>query len=164
MFILIPILFIFWGATMLQRTFYWLYLWQVKEYRLDRMRVHFELPTSGRLFLNKRNVWLFALLALSLVPLRPVLVFVTFSALLLYIFFTIRASQQFQDKSLKLPRLTTRGAMVIFFVAIFYAILTILVFVFLNKFIVAWFLLGDIVIPLFVAGGVATTHPIFFWA
>jgi UDP-N-acetylmuramoyl-tripeptide--D-alanyl-D-alanine ligase len=32
---------------------FWVYLWQLKEYRLDRMRAHFELPSAKKIFFNK---------------------------------------------------------------------------------------------------------------
>lgn len=44
---------IFWFLYMAERLLFWLYLWQLKEYRFDRVRAHFELPTGRKLLVNK---------------------------------------------------------------------------------------------------------------
>lgn len=44
---------IFWFLYIAERLLFWLYVWQLKEYRFDRMRAHFELPTGRTLLFNK---------------------------------------------------------------------------------------------------------------
>lgn len=42
-----------WLAKIVKDILFWVYLWQLKEYRRDRMRAHFELPSARQIFFNK---------------------------------------------------------------------------------------------------------------
>src|SRR3989344_8868950 len=63
-FILLIIL-ILWLVKITKDVLCWNYLWQLKEYRLDRMKAHFELPSAKRIFVNKLYLTRVALLASS---------------------------------------------------------------------------------------------------
>ena len=63
-FILLIIL-ILWLVKITKDVLFWNYLWQLKEYRLDRMKAHFELPSAKRIFVNKLYLTRVALLASS---------------------------------------------------------------------------------------------------
>ena len=162
--ILIPIIFILWATATLKNVLFWIYIWQIKEYRLDRMRVHFEMPTSGRLVFNKRNLGLFIFLLFSFLPFNFTTVITAILMLALYGFFSIRAVQQFQNTALKLPRFTLRGSLIVSVVATTYVLLSTIVFLYFNKLILSWFLLADILTPLFVAGSILSTHPLALWS
>lgn len=54
---------LFFFASVISNSFYWLYLWQVKEYRLDRLIIHFKETLQGRsLFLSFDNLFKLGLL------------------------------------------------------------------------------------------------------
>src|SRR3989338_8251881 len=161
--LLIPLIFIFWLVTILKNILFWIYMWQTKEYRIDRMRVHFELPTSKNLILNKKNAWLGILFLLSLAQFHWMRVGVAILVLVLYIFFNFRAMRQYQDSTIKLPRFTIRGSLVVFGSVALYIMLSVVVFMFINKMMLSWFLLGDMLTPIFVAGLIGTSHPISIW-
>lgn len=47
------IIFLIWLITFLKNTLFHTYLWQLKEYRFDRMKPHLKLKTSQRMFFSK---------------------------------------------------------------------------------------------------------------
>ena len=47
----------FWLFATIKNIIFWTYVWQLKEYRRDRMFAYFELPSSRRLILNFRLVF-----------------------------------------------------------------------------------------------------------
>lgn len=51
--ILLFFVLILWLTKIAKDILFWVYLWQLKEYRRDRMRAHFELRSARQLFLNK---------------------------------------------------------------------------------------------------------------
>ena len=51
--ILLFVILIFWLVKISRDILFWVYLWQLKEYRRDRMRAHFELQSAKRIFFNK---------------------------------------------------------------------------------------------------------------
>ena len=160
---LIPLIFIFWFVAVLKNILFWIYMWQTKEYRIDRMRVHFELPTSKNLILNKKNAWLGILFLFSLAPFSLMRFSIAILVLVLYVLFSFRAMRQYQDNTIKIPRFTIRGSLVVFGVITTYILLSIVVFIFINKMMVSWFLIADILIPLFVAGFIGASHPVSIW-
>lgn len=46
-------IFIFWLIKISRDILFWVYLWQLKEYRRDRFRAHFELKSARQIFFNK---------------------------------------------------------------------------------------------------------------
>ena len=160
---LIPLIFIFWFVAVLKNILFWIYMWQTKEYRIDRMRVHFELPTSKNLILNKKNAWLGILFLFSLAPFSLMRFSIAILVLVLYVLFSFRAMRQYQGNTIKIPRFTIRGSLVVFGVITTYILLSIVVFIFINKMMVSWFLIADILIPLFVAGFIGASHPVSIW-
>jgi len=67
--ILLLIILIFWLITVSRNILFWVYLWQLKEYRRDRMRAHFELASARQVFSGKFHIGKLALLlSATLVP------------------------------------------------------------------------------------------------
>lgn len=64
--IVLFIIFILWLIKVSRDILFWAYLWQLKEYRRDRMRAHFELPSARRIFLNKLYLGKIALFVSSI--------------------------------------------------------------------------------------------------
>ncbi|MFY9457471.1 MAG: UDP-N-acetylmuramoyl-tripeptide--D-alanyl-D-alanine ligase [Candidatus Spechtbacterales bacterium] len=63
--IILFIIFILWLIKISRDVLFWVYLWQLKEYRLDRMRAHFELKSARQIFLNKLYLGKIAILFAS---------------------------------------------------------------------------------------------------
>lgn len=63
--IILFIIFALWLIKISRDTLFWAYLWQLKEYRLDRMRAHFELKSAQQIFLNKLYLGKIAILMSS---------------------------------------------------------------------------------------------------
>lgn len=115
-YILIPIL-IFWVFTAIKNILFWAYLWQLKEYRYDRMRAHFELPSSHNILINQRLTITFVLLMLNSIG-----VIIGISALewgfasitlLYYAFLAFHTIRQFKNRKLVLPLFTYRILIII---------------------------------------------------
>ena len=51
--IILFVILILWLIKISRDILFWVYLWQLKEYRRDRMRAHFELQSAKRIFFNK---------------------------------------------------------------------------------------------------------------
>ena len=161
MIILLFIILFLWSVVIIKHTLFWAYLWQIKEYRYDRMRVHFELPSSRKLLLNKRVIWLLAIAVLLSLPGGTLSTLGTILLLLFYGFFAGRGIQQMQNKTLKKPDFTFRASLIITFNILVYAIATATVFIFLRQWFFAWLLIADILAPLILALGVGISHPLF---
>jgi len=67
--------FIFIGWQALKGLLFWLWLWQLKEYRFDRIRIHFKLPIGRKQLLNFFNLFLLGEWRLPRLNLRILLSF-----------------------------------------------------------------------------------------
>lgn len=88
------LLFIFIGWQILRGLLFWLWVWQLKEYRLDRLRLHFCLPVGKKQFLNIINFfhltgWFFPRPTLRIALTFLLACFVNYN---LYFFFLKQAS------------------------------------------------------------------------
>lgn len=141
-------LFFFFSAV--GNIFYWLYLWQVKEYRSDRLMVHFRETSQGKkLFFNLENLTKILLLALFLVGVFDNQLIAVFR-LLVFLTFFYSAINFFIDliyKKVKYP--------IFSFKMIFIAVLTFIIVTFLYLFPLAynffWILLIDRVLFLIIS-------------
>ena len=155
---LLLIIFVFWSAVILKNGLFWIYLWQVKEYRFDRMKVHFELNSSRRLILNKQNLFLGALLAANLFPFGLLIIL---AALVYYGFFASRAFQYLQNNTLKAPKFTFRAVLIMALVLVLYGAGTTLMFTHAFGGILVWFVAADLAVPFIVLAVVSATQPLF---
>jgi len=155
---LILIIFVFWSAVILKNGLFWIYMWQVKEYRFDRMKVHFELASSRRLILNKQNLFLLALLAATFLPLA---LLVVLTAFIYYGFFASRAFQHLQNNTLKAPKFTFRVILMMALVLAMYGAGTIIMFARGFDNILIWFVAADLAMPFTALLTVFATQPLF---
>ncbi|MDP4010399.1 MAG: Mur ligase family protein, partial [Candidatus Spechtbacteria bacterium] len=155
---LLLIIFVFWSAVILKNGLFWIYLWQVKEYRFDRMKVHFELNSSRRLILNKQNLFLGALLVANLFPFGLLIIL---AALMYYGFFASRAFQYLQNNTLKAPKFTFRAILIMALVLVLYGAGTTLMFTRAFDGILVWFVAADLATPFIVLLAVSATQPLF---
>jgi UDP-N-acetylmuramoyl-tripeptide--D-alanyl-D-alanine ligase len=147
---------VFWGVVASKQVLFWLYLWQLKEYRVDRMRAHFELPSSRSVFFSQRNAAVLLLLVLSIVAIavfdstRSVVV-LTVATILFYGFFAARAAEQFQNRSLMRPRLTLRALATLAFAVVLLGAIAVATFLQLARWLLVVLLFADIATPLVVS-------------
>lgn len=151
---------ILWSVVVVKNTLFWAYLWQVKEYRKDRLRAHFELSSSRKLLLGKRNVWLVGLLILAIAPVPALNLSAVFVAFIFYGFFAARSIQQFQDGSAKKPNRTLRVTFVVFASLLLCASIATGFFLGLPDYLLASILVVDLLLPLLVSLIVLTTTPL----
>lgn len=160
MIILLIIIVIFWTAVILKSILFWVYLWQLKEYRYDRLRAHFELRSSRTLLINKKNIFVGGLLVASFIPSNTVNIATVLIALLLYGFFGSRLFSQLQDHSLKFPHFTSRAAATISISVLLYAAGTLGIIFYTPPHLLKWIFLGDLAVPLVVLLGVLALRPL----
>lgn len=134
-------------------TLFWVYLWQLKEYRLDRMRAHFELASSKRIILNKLFLIKSFLLASSLVLFIDIWGFffqIIISAL--YAGFGARSLLVAYKKRVKEPVYTKKAVMLTIASLASFLFITLLIFINFSytTFLVSILAL-DILLPLMIA-------------
>lgn len=124
---------------------FWLHLWQMKEYRMDRLMVHVRETIQGRELVFGRITALRLLLIFSYVLLiyYNILTLYTFAALLLFAYILLDKKQFFLHRKVKIPEFTTK----IIFIAIVTFSLSILLYIFAPIDIALWLLVVDIMIP-----------------
>lgn len=153
----------FWIVSAAKNILFWSYLWQLKEYRRDRMRAHFDLGSSQRLLFNKRAGAVVALLVSSVGAAflsEWAQFFVALAALVFYGFFCARAIEQFQKQSLKMPMFTSRAIASLGIVATLYAAFFTWAWVQAPEWLLQAVFIADIVVPAVVALGVAAFTPL----
>jgi len=99
-----------WILGIAKDVLFWTYLWQLKEYRLDRMRAHFQLPTARAFLINNRVrivAALFVGAAIALVvPILPIILGI--GAILFYILSTYRIYTHIHERQLRMPVFTMK--------------------------------------------------------
>ncbi len=115
MLIFFIIFLIAWGIVAARDVFFWTYLWQLKEYRKDRMRAYFDMPSAQRLILNERIIITVGLLLAAIVG-----VFVSFLAfpllflgIIFYGVLCYRIVVFFIEKQIRMPRKTLRAGIIV---------------------------------------------------
>lgn len=154
---------VFWVISAAKSAFFWQYLWQVKEYRRDRMRAHFELPSSQRLLLNKRLAFIVSLLGITLLSQlfsEWVQFFAALGALIFYGVLCVRTIEQFQKRRLRIPAFTSRAIASMGVTVTLYAAFFALVWVYASGWLLQAILIADIAIPFMVAAGIAVFTPL----
>jgi len=154
---------VFWAISAAKSVFFWEYLWQIKEYRRDRMRAHFELASSQRLLLNKRLALIGVLLVITLLSRflsEWVQFFAALGALVFYGILCVRTIEQFQKRRLRIPAFTSRVIASLGVTATLYAAFFALVWVYAPQWLLQAILVADAATPLVVALGIAVFTPL----
>lgn len=152
---------LFWFIHISDRIFFWMYLWQLKEYRFDRMKAHFEMPTGKWLFSNYLyflKLTLFASSALFFFDFWKTL-FVPLGGLF-YFALGSYALWKFWTRTISFPVFTKKAILLLILVFLF----TLGVFVikpFMPSHVFISVLLGgDVLVPFIVASVIALIKPI----
>lgn len=167
--IFLILFFIFWLVVFNKKILFWVWLWQLKEYHWGRFRAHFQTHKGKRLILNWLNFLKFALILFPfLFPfLFPHPRFDLFFFYILAIFFIFffeggKVLLDIKRKTLKIPVLTKKTALIIF-VGIFFEV-SVIYFLFFHYQFYYFLLIIDFFSPLIVTFFVAIVHPwAIFW-
>jgi len=125
---------LFWFVRTTKFLLFSLYLWQLKEYHIGRFLDHFRTEKGKRLLLNKANLikiglvflFLFYLLLKRSFAIKDILYWFFGILFLLYIFETLLFLKNVFQKNIKIPVLTKKSAVLIFF-AVFVEIVFLLI-------------------------------------
>lgn len=93
---------LFWLIRTIKNTFFFLYLWQLKEYHLGRFISHFDTEKGKKLLLSPLNSLKIVFLFLFYVVFLPQIL------LVIYILESVQAIRNFFQKKMKLPILTKK--------------------------------------------------------
>ena len=134
MFIIYSILFlisIVWFVVIAKQILFWVYLWQLKEYHIGRFLAHFHTEDGRRLVVNKllalkvilllgfffSNIILFFHPIFSNALSLPILLFALYLpiSISIYIPISIKFSKDFFQKKIKIPVLTKKTGIILFF-------------------------------------------------
>lgn len=114
---------VFWLLKSLKSIFFYVYLWQLKEYQVKRFLSHFQTEKGRRLVLNKILIFkiaaVVALIGLALLRnsfnIQPFFVFLAALFLFSYIFEVFSGIRNLFKGTLKLPKITIKTAVLLFF-------------------------------------------------
>ena len=147
------IIFILWLVKVSRDILFWVYLWQLKEYRLDRMRAHFELGSARRIFQNKIYIGKIAVLISSVFLFWGVWQF--FFQIIVSVFYAIFGARNIYSAYLKKIREPIFTKKAILICAISVIVVTLLGFFTYYKASTSHFLFGilllDVLIPFIIA-------------
>ncbi len=146
-YLLTTILFLVWAFRNL---LFWVYLWQLKEYRIDRMLAHLRETKQGRdLFVSPIGLfkWFAFLLFASIIAYEIPYVLFPLVVYGIYAVESVRAGKEYFSQFLKRPTFTLKALFIVLFVAIL-----VIAFLFLpllpDRFL--WLLLLDKFIPIII--------------
>lgn len=135
LFFLIPF---FWFFRTTKAILFWLYLWQLKEYRIDRFKAHFSTEKGKRLIVNKllflKIIFVFGFLlssvllpfffylseGLNFFSFLTTAAFFPFLLLVLYLLESVKTFKDFFQRKIKKPVLTKKTIPILFFTFILF--------------------------------------------
>src|SRR5581483_5875388 len=159
---LITLFAFFWFVEMIGAIFFWIYLWQLKEYHIGRFIDHFRTHNGKRIFL--RTLTIIKVLLFFVIMLAPAEIGPAFFALL--VVYTIEAFMFFRKlttNTLRLPKFTNKTIWLT-------AVSLVIAISFLLKLNIIvedsyWFVFGlllfDILTPVFVSAVILLFQPLF---
>lgn len=143
-FLIFPLTVIFF-IQVVYKILFWLHLWQMKEYRIDRLMVHFKETLQGRELLFGRITGLRILLIFGYILLiyYNVLSLYTLAVFVLYLYILLDKKQFIFHGKVKVPDFTTK----IIFISTSTFALAVLLYIFAPIDIALWVLVVDLLIP-----------------
>jgi UDP-N-acetylmuramoyl-tripeptide--D-alanyl-D-alanine ligase len=150
-----------WYIRQIKSILFWLYLWQLKEYRIDRFLVHFQTEKGKRIFLNP--IFFSKIFLLFLFFLSKDLSFLILFLFFLYLFEVLKTIFDFLLKRARVPVFTKKILLLFLlnlFIFTFFSFLTLKTKQYLPIFLLSF----DIFTPLFVFLISFSFQPfVFFW-
>ena len=147
--VIIAVLTFFFFLNVLYKTLFWLHMWQIKEYRIDRLMVHLRETIQGRSLLRGKASIIRLLLIFSYFFLVYYNILTLYSALVLFFFFIVLFDKKsvLFDRRIKVPEFTTK----ILFIFLTTCAFSFLMYIFSPIDIAFWVLILDFLIPFFIA-------------
>lgn len=146
LFLITGILFSFWT---LRNVLFWVYLWQLKEYRLDRIVIHLRDTYQGRnLFFSPLSIikWITIISYAFVVFNNRLSVVFNIFVMLIYLLELYILTKEFSLKLLKRPVFTLKGLLIVLITFLLLILLFLLPLV--DRFL--WIVILDRLIPLFI--------------
>ena len=108
--VIIAVLTFFFFLNVLYKTLFWLHMWQIKEYRIDRLMVHLRETIQGRSLLRGKASIIRLLLIFSYFFLVYYNILTLYSTLVLFFFFIVLFDKKsvLFDRRIKVPEFTTK--------------------------------------------------------
>jgi len=149
-----------WLVRETKRLLFWLYFWQLKEYRWRRFKAHFN-TQKGKSILKDKKQWLKLLLLLLLFGPDPVFYGAAGMLILIYLLETLKTLLDLFRKNLKIPSMTAKTWLLVGLIAITEVLAgaTLLIFFSLKLFLVG-LLTFDLLTSLIVTLLVWTVKPL----
>lgn len=147
LYILASLAFFIW---IVRNTLFWVYLWQLKEYRLDRLLVHFRETEKGKDILRSPIAWIKWVLIISyVVPTfyEGLLLPFQFLVTIIFLFEAIKTIRELITHKLRRPVFTLRAILVIVLTLFVMGMLYLLPLV--EQYV--WLLLLDKILPLIIS-------------
>lgn len=141
--ILTSFLFFIW---VIRNILFWVYLWQLKEYRLDRLIVHLKETAQGRFIIASPLLvltWIAIFSYTFVISDHNLLLLYQLFTTLVFSFKAISVTREFNKQAIKRPILTFKAAFVIMIVSL--SVLLLYLFPLVERFL--WLLLLDRLVP-----------------
>lgn len=161
-----PILLFFltplWILGIAKDALFWVYLWQLKEYRFDRMRSHFQLKSARNLLFNNKTRIVLLLFLFSLISVRfsSVGIVVGIGAVLFYVLQAYRIYTHVSEKQLKMPVFTAKAFLMLGLIGILYGAILVISWIASPARELSILLIADLLLPIPVIVFVAFLGPI----
>lgn len=161
-----------WLLKSLKSVFFYIYLWQLKEYQIKRFLSHFQTEKGKRLVFNKilffKTAALVALAVLALLRnsfnIQPFFVFLSALFLLSYILEIFSGIRNLFKGTLKLPKITIKTVVLLFFNFLIFGIIFLKAINASGSGILTalfWLILADIFSPIIISLVVLALQPFF---
>ena len=158
--IILIVIFILFFIKIVRDSLYFAWLWQIKEYRIDRMMSHLKEDKS----IFKNNILYLVVLFLILVFYFIQQIFI-YLALIFFAFTSLQILREIKSRSLKRPKLTFRIILTFFITVVFYfllfAIYWIPAFAGITKLAGLLLLLFYLITPILITAIILFTNPFF---
>ncbi len=155
----------FWIFATLKNIIFWTYIWQIKEYRRDRIFAYFEIPSSRKLILNLRLLFSIVILGMSVAMLVIQDIWYigwgfSITILAFYVLMFLRFFEQIRRKEIKLPDFTGRALLVLSVSILIYLVSVIGAIQIDREYVVLLIVILDILAPFICSVGVVISTPL----
>lgn len=151
------ILFVFWFFVQIRAILFWVFLWQIKEYRLDRFLLHFQTQKGREIFLNPAFLIKTPLFLVSIIFPQKCSLSIPVFLLIFYFFETTFILFKTFKKDILIPRFTFRSIFLVGTSLFFLGLFSKIFFQYDNFWL--FLLILDIFLPLLVCFSIFISAP-----
>ena len=150
------LLFFLWFIREIKAILFWLYFWQLKEYHIGRAIDHFRTDKGKKIIFNIKNLLFVFLFTISF--LFDYFLFFSLATAILYFLESVKFFHNLFLRKIKKPVLTIKTLFLFFLLVSLTAFYFLKVF--LDKFIISWLLIFNILTPLIISIVVLLLQPL----